>query len=113
MKDSPLHSLSLNFNSKPRFDVQGALQGTHKINLVLAKNHIIQESPSTQIDITEVVFNKLTFANDITEQAATYSLLNGLKLQKAAELQGLKEKLNQIVASKNNDEIVNDVIGGK
>lgn len=113
MKDTALHDLSLEMNRRPRFDVQGALQGVHRINLELARNHIIQESPSSQHNITETVFCKFTTVYEIIEKSATNASLNRFKLQKAAELQGFKDELKRRVASKDNDEIVNDVIGGK
>ena len=86
MTDTPLHSLALGFNSKPRYDVQGAVQGAHKVNSELASKHIIQESPSTQADMQQAVFDKLTTINNITEKAATSSYLGSLYILKSCPL---------------------------
>ena len=122
MTDTPLHSLTLGFNSKPRDDVQGAVQGAHKVNSELASKHIIQESPSTQANIQQAVFDKLTtsniitkiahYRNTITEKAATSSYLGSLYVLKTAEMQGLIKQLNGLVTSRDNDKIISDLIGG-
>lgn len=112
MTDTPTHDLVLNFNSKSRYDVHGAVQGIHKVDIALAQKHIFQESPSTQKDITKEVFDKLTKINDITEKSATSAYLGSLYMLKTAEMQGLKTQLNGLVTSRDNDEIINDLIGG-
>ena len=110
MKENPLEVVKKAANPKP--NIHKCSQVVHSVDVRLARQHHIQESPSTQNDITEAVFNKLTTINKITENVLINSYLNSLKLKKTAELQSLKAQLNELVTSKNNDEIVNDLIGG-
>ena len=112
MKDSPLHGLSVVFNGKPRYAVSDVVQGAHKINMDLAKNHIIQEPSTMQHNITETIFNKFTSINEIIEKKDLAVYLKSLEIQKSAELQSVKTKLKELTTSKSKDEQENDLIGG-
>lgn len=110
MKIEPLTELKM--AAYPKNNFSKYLQVVGSVNMRLGREHVIQESLSTQNNITEPIFNKLNTVEKITEKADTKAYLKGLELQKIAELQGLKVKLNELVTSKDNDSIVNDVIGG-
>lgn len=112
MTDTPLHAYSTTFNSKPRYDVPGATQGAHQIYTYLSKEHIIQEQPSSQNDITQSVFEKLTKITQIQEKAGVAKELNINYVKYQATLQSLKAQLNEEVTSKANANIVKDVLGG-
>lgn len=110
MKINPLLEIKTAANPKP--NTQKFSQVVHSVNVRMERQHYIQESPSTQRDITEPVFNKLTNVNELIEKKDLAKYLRSLEIQKMSELQNLKTRLNELVTSKNNNEIVNDLIGG-
>lgn len=108
----PLNACSTVVNSRKKNEVSDVVQALSNIYNYLEKKHIIQEQPSSQNDITQSVFEKLTRITQIQEKAGVAKELNINYVKYQATLQSLKAQLNEAVTSKANDDIVNDVLGG-
>ena len=113
MTDTPLHELSNNYNSKARNKVKEALHGTVSVNKRLSEQHVITEPETTRAEIDKEIFEKMSKIQDILSKSAQSNYLKQLYVAKTSELHLLKQNLKESVNAVQEEDIVNDIIGGK
>lgn len=107
MKDTPLHELSVGINANPRSDVKAALRVVENTNGKLKNEGLLQENSTTQDEIGQNTFDKLTKIEEIIALSKESKFLKRAVLDKTAEVTVIKNQLKQEISAKNED-----VIGG-
>jgi len=110
--DTPIHALFNIVNSKDRKKTTEVLQGTYEVFKGLWEQNIIKESEQSREELNGNIFDKLTEIEKIKELSELSIYLKQRQVEYQNVLVDKKNKFKQVAQEQNEEEIVNDIIGG-